>query len=85
MDVLTPGATPDAREDAGWTFPDNEAGVVSAVEHGATHLWANTIVFGFHPIQTSAVLGKHADSVKFVSQPPLLVELFDDTNVVNNT
>lgn len=80
IDVLAP----DPREDAGWTFPDNEAGVVSAVEQGATHLWANTIVFGSHLLQTSAVLERYGDSIKVVSQPPLLVELFDDINVVNS-
>lgn len=49
IDVLTPVATPDARENASWTFPSNEAGVVSVVEQDGIHLWANTIVFGFHP------------------------------------
>lgn len=42
------------------------------------------IVFGSHPLQTSAVPWKHADSIKVVSQPPLLIELFDDKTVVNN-
>lgn len=84
IDVLTPGTTPDPREYASWAFPDNEAGVVSAVEQGATYLWAKTIVFGSHPLQTSTVLGKHPDSIKVVSQPPLLVELFNDRILVNN-
>lgn len=82
--VLTPTANPDPSNDDGWCFPDTEDGILSAVNGGATHLWANTILFASHPLQTSAKLARHAADLRIVGQPPCLVEQYDDKNFVNN-
>ncbi|KAL5334125.1 hypothetical protein BJX70DRAFT_31107 [Aspergillus crustosus] len=70
--------------DAGWAFPDTEEGIYAALKQGATHLWANTIVFGSHPLQTSSKLTPLASEVYVVGQPPSLVENFDDKAYLNN-
>ena len=62
----------------GWCFPDTESGILEAIQKGATHLWANTIVFASHPLQTSPHLNKYENEIKVIGQPPLLVEDFDD-------
>lgn len=54
------------------------------MESGATHLWANTILFAAHPLQTSNRVIKYQDDVKVIGQPPLLVEQYDDKDLVNN-
>lgn len=81
--VITPQDEPFPLVDEGWCFPDTERGILSAVQKGATHLWANTILFGTHPLQASAALDKHATKLKVVGQPPLLVDEYDDKNFVN--
>lgn len=80
VEVITERSQPDPRNQEGWCFPDTEEGILAAVSKGATHLWANTILFASHPIQTSSTLGKH-EQLKIVGQPPLLV---DDKNYVNS-
>ena len=55
-----------------------------ALEKGATHLWANTILFADHPLQKADSLTSVAESVKVVGQPLKLVELCDDKAFVNN-
>lgn len=69
---------------AGWCFPDTESGILFALERGATHLWANTILFASHPLQISPLLEKYQDSVRVIGQSPLLVETYDDKEFVNN-
>ena len=82
--VITPTRDPDPSSDQGWCFPDTEQGIVAAIESGATHLWANTVLFASHPLQTSSVLSKYADAVCIIGQPPRLVERFDDKAWLNN-
>ena len=84
ISVVTPKSEVNPNEDTGWSFPDNEEGILHAIERGATHLWANTIVFASHPLQTSSILEKHGDKVRVVGQPPLLVEKFDNKEHVNS-
>lgn len=84
LNVVTPRSTADPSEDTGWCFPDTEEGIQDAIERGATHLWANTILFASHPLQVSPYLDKYEDKVRVVGQPPLLVEKFDDKEFVNN-
>ncbi|RDW57878.1 uncharacterized protein DSM5745_11396 [Aspergillus mulundensis] len=67
----------------GWTFPDTEEGINSAIQQGATHLWANTILFNSHPLQKSATLTPLSDKIHVVGQPPALVENFDDKAYLN--
>ena len=82
--MLTPSPSPDPKYDKDWCFPDNEDGILSAIHKGATHLWANTILFASHPLQTSSHLDEYQDQVRVVGQPPLLVEKFDDKEFTNN-
>ena len=70
--------------DEGWCFHDTERGILSAVSQGATHLWANTVLFGTHPLQDASSLDKLGSKVKVVGQPPLLVDEYDDKNFVNS-
>jgi len=82
--VVTPIEYPDVAKDSGWCFPDTEDGILSAIDAGATHLWANTIVFSSHPLQISSVLERHQNKVRVVGQPPNLVEKFDDKEYLND-
>lgn len=71
-------------DDADWCFPDTEKGILDAVDRGATHLWANTILFASHPLQNAANLSQKAQFLRVVGQPPQLVEQYDDKNFVND-
>lgn len=82
--VVTATDEPFPLHDEGWCFPDTERGILAAIQKGATHLWANTILFGTHPLQQCDTLDKHASRLKIVGQPPLLVDEFDDKNFVNS-
>lgn len=84
LNVVTPRSAADPSEDTGWCFPDTEEGIQDAIERGASHLWANTILFASHPLQVSPYLDKYKDKVRVVGQAPLLVEKFDDKEFVNN-
>lgn len=84
IDVVTPISSPSAANDDGWSFPDTEGGILSAIDQGATHLWANTILFASHPLQTSARLQAHEEHIRIVGQPPNLVERFDDKAYLND-
>lgn len=82
--VITPTRDPDPDKDSGWCFPDTESGILDAINQGATHLWANTILFASHPLQTSSKLSQIAPNLRIVGQPPQLVEQYDDKNFVND-
>lgn len=82
--VITPMPHPNPSSDGDWCFPDNESGILSAIHAGATHLWANTILFASHPLQTSADLDQFAPELRVVGQAPCLVESYDDKDVVNS-
>lgn len=84
VQVITPALRPEPASDDGWCFPDDEAGILSAIQAGATHLWANTILFTAHPLQASSAIAKHANNILGIGQPPNLVELFDDKEYTNN-
>ncbi|KAF2997707.1 hypothetical protein E8E13_006701 [Curvularia kusanoi] len=80
--VVTPVPDPNPVQDNDWCFPDDEEGILSAFNTGATHLWANTILFAMHPLQVSERLTEHCGSVSIVGQPPQLVEAYDDKALV---
>ncbi|KAL0940002.1 glutathione synthetase ATP-binding domain-like protein [Colletotrichum truncatum] len=82
--AVTPVPSPSPQKDSEWCFPDTEEGILSAVDKGATHLWANTILFASHPLQTSKALEAHQDSLRVVGHGPLVVEKYDDKELVNN-
>lgn len=80
--MALPTTSADPANDSDWCFPDTQEGILDAVKQGATHLWANTILFATHPLQTSDLLTEHAESVSIVGQPPLLVNSYDDKALV---
>ncbi|KAI1444026.1 glutathione synthetase ATP-binding domain-like protein [Annulohypoxylon stygium] len=84
IDVTSPSPTPDPTKDVGWCYPDTEEGIIEALDKGATHLWANTILFAAHPLQTSRRLERYLDSIQVVGQGPLVVEKYDDKQYVND-
>jgi D-alanine-D-alanine ligase-like ATP-grasp enzyme len=84
VEIITPIDSPDPREHVGWSFPDSEDGILAALNKGATHLFANTVVFAGHPLQTSERVGEYQDKVKVVGHPPCMVELHDDKHYVND-
>lgn len=84
VEVLTPAEKPDATKDAGWCFPDTEEGIMSALDRGATHLWANTVLFAQHPLQVSERISRFQEHVRVVGQSPLMVDKYDDKKYVNN-
>ncbi|PMD39851.1 hypothetical protein L207DRAFT_583697 [Hyaloscypha variabilis F] len=84
IQILTPKPSPSPLSISDWCFPDTESGILSAIKQGATHLWANTILFCSHPLQTSALLDPFQDTLQIIGQPPNLVEKFDDKEYVNN-
>jgi len=53
------------------------------VDKGATHIWANTIVFDSHPLQTSLKLAERASDLYVLGQPPAMVQNFDDKAYLN--
>ncbi|CAG7959699.1 unnamed protein product [Penicillium nalgiovense] len=81
--VITPEASPQVSSHRGWCFPDSEEGIYSAVKNGATHLWANTILFDTHPLQKSKKLDSYVSELFVVGQPPRLVEQCDDKAFLN--
>lgn len=81
---MTPSASPNAANDGDWCFPDTEEGILDAISKGATYLWASTIVFASHPLQTSSRLKVYEDRLRVVGQGPLVVDKYDDKEFVNN-
>lgn len=82
--VLTSQTNPNPLSDSDWCFSDAEEGILAAIRQGATYLWANTIVFAAHPLQTSSKLQQYASQTHIVGQPPRLVEKFDDKAYLND-
>jgi hypothetical protein len=82
--VLTPEEAPDPANQDHWCFPDTEEGILTALKKGATHLWANTVLFGDHPLQKSALLMPYEVEVRVLGQPPLCADRFDDKSFVND-
>lgn len=80
--VVTPESDPDPRSQEGWCFPDTEEGILAAVRQGATHLWANTILFSSHPLQTSNLQGY--EDLRIVGPQPGMVDKFDDKACLND-
>ncbi|MEU5387172.1 hypothetical protein [Kitasatospora cineracea] len=48
--VITPAARPLAEVDRDWAFPDTSVGLSEALSAGAGLIWANTSLFGDHPL-----------------------------------
>lgn len=73
ISVVTPVADPDPAIDADWAYPDTIEGIDDAQRAGATILWANTVLFRGHPIETAIHRG-----AAIVGQRPEAVHEFDD-------
>ncbi|KAF7547255.1 hypothetical protein G7Z17_g7868 [Cylindrodendrum hubeiense] len=84
VEVVTPSKSPNPTNDGDWCFPDTEEGILDAISKGATYLWANTIVFASHPLQTSSRLENYEDRLRVVGQGPLVVDKYDDKQFVND-
>lgn len=82
--LLTPKEAPDPANQDHWCFPDTEEGITTALKKGATHLWANTVLFAEHPLQKSSLLTPHEADVRVIGQPPLCADQFDDKSFVND-
>ncbi|KAI0465705.1 hypothetical protein F4859DRAFT_519816 [Xylaria cf. heliscus] len=84
VDIVTYTDAPNPQRSTGWCFPDTEEGILSAIKKGATHLWANTILFASHPLQTSSRLSSYENQLRIIGQPPNLVQRFDDKAILND-
>lgn len=81
MDVVTPVESPDPTRDLDWSFGDERATILAAVrDHGATALWANTVLHSRHAI---VQLAREIPDVKLVGQNPFNTEKFDDKQWTN--
>ncbi|WP_235515804.1 hypothetical protein [Sphingomonas sp. Leaf10] len=72
VDVVTPVATPDPADALQWVFPDTAAGIESATAAGAKIVWANTILFETHPLETAP------GTFQIVGQLAAATQAFDD-------
>jgi len=77
ISVVTPVSSPREGIDLDWVFPDDEAGIAAALAAGARVLWANTILFAGHPIETIGA------ECLIVGQRPELVQAYDDKWAAN--
>jgi D-alanine-D-alanine ligase len=77
IDVVTPTTAPSPTIDIDWVFPDTSAGISEATDRGATVLWANTVLFDGHPLQS-------ATELLIVGQDPGLVHRCDDKWFTNS-
>jgi len=73
VSVVTPVAQPDPARDLDWVFPDSQDGLREALAAGATVLWANTILFSGHPLESLSDSG-----IRVIGQQPAAVHAFDD-------
>ena len=87
ISVVTPHPSPSPTIDSQWSFPDTTEGILSAVSppHSATHLYANTVLFGSHPLAELASQGKLPKGTKFIGQDLKATEQWDDKAWANDT
>ncbi len=72
VDIVTPVPAPDPANAWDWVFPDTLEGIAAALAAGAGVLWANTVLFERHPLETTP--GDFA----IVGQRPAAMQAFDD-------
>jgi hypothetical protein len=78
VDVVTPASSPDPATALDWVFPDTHEGIRCAKAAGASVLWANTVLFEGHPLET--VLA----DFDIVGQLPAAMQAFDDKFETNS-
>jgi hypothetical protein len=76
--VVTPTCLPDPSKALDWVFPDTAEGIRSAGAAGASVLWANTVLFEGHPLETAMV------DFDIVGQLPAAMQAFDDKFETNH-
>ncbi len=76
--VVTPTCLPDPSKALDWVFPDTAEGISSAGAAGASALWANTVLFEGHPLETAMV------DFDIVGQLPAAMQAFDDKFETNH-
>ncbi len=76
--VVTPTCLPDPSKALDWVFPDTAEGISSAGAAGASALWANTVLFEGHPLETAMV------NFDIVGQLPAAMQAFDDKFETNH-
>jgi len=72
VNVVTPNSSPDPSKALDWVFPDTVEGIRSAGAAGASVLWANTVLFEGHPLETAMA------DFDIVGQIPAAMQAFDD-------
>jgi len=72
VNVVTPASAPDPSKALDWVVPDTVEGIRSAGAAGASVLWANTVLFEGHPLETAMV------DFDIVGQLPAAMQAFDD-------
>jgi D-alanine-D-alanine ligase len=77
VEVVTPVGCPDPTRALDWVFPDHAADIGTALEAGATVLWANTVLFEEHPV------GAFLTGIRLVGQHPQRVQKYDDKWLTN--
>lgn len=79
VNVVTPASMPNPSRALDWVFPDTADGIRSAGAAGASVLWANTVLFEGHPLETVMA------DFDIVGQIPSAMQAFDDkygTNIL---
>lgn len=79
VNVVTPASMPNPSRALDWVFPDTAGGIRSAGAAGASVLWANTVLFEGHPLETVMA------DFDIVGQIPSAMQAFDDkygTNIL---
>ncbi|MBV6306911.1 ATP-grasp domain-containing protein [Candidimonas humi] len=77
VEVRTPAPEPAAGVDTDWVYPDSIEGIQAALDDGARVLWANTVLFKGHPLESFLKLAR------IVGQLPERVQSYDDKWVAN--
>lgn len=77
VDVVTPADHPDPAANFDWVFPDTQAGIQAAIDKGATVIWANTVLFSGHPLES------RMEDVWIVGQMPSRQQQVDDKFATN--
>ncbi len=72
VNVVTPTSSPDPFKALDWVFPDTIEGIRGAGAAGASVLWANTVLFEGHPLETALT------DFNIVGQLPAAMQAFDD-------
>ncbi|OWT64105.1 ATP-grasp domain-containing protein [Candidimonas nitroreducens] len=77
VQVCTPVPQPAPGADADWVYPDSAEGIQAALDAGARVLWANTVLFKEHPLES------FLKQARIVGQLPERVQAYDDKWVAN--